>query len=54
MRRPGSIRKLAIIIIFIALICNMIFFLMDVKKRQLADPPKVEQIIIPEPQINIQ
>jgi hypothetical protein len=51
-RRPESIRKLALIIIIVFLILNMVFFLLDVKKIQISDPPKAEQIIINEPQID--
>lgn len=51
-RRPESIRKLAIVIIIAALIFNMICFLWNVKEMQISDPPKSEQIFIPEPQID--
>jgi hypothetical protein len=51
MRR--SYHKLAMIIIILALMFNLILFISKVtKKSEIVDPPKSEQIIIPEPNID--
>lgn len=54
-RRPESIRKVAFVILILGLIINAIIFIFDVKEikeMRNSDPPKSEQIIIPEPQID--
>lgn len=44
--------KLATGIIVLALIANGVFFILDVSKHEIVDPPKVQQTIIPEPVID--
>ena len=40
--------KLAAGIIILALIANGVFFILEVSKQEIVDPPKYQQIIIPE------